>query len=69
MFNLFQPGKIFQITSKAPKYILFLFVIVISVGLTEALVLSPEDYKQSDEIGRAHVRTPVTSQSRMPSSA
>ena len=24
MFNLFQPGKIFQITSKAPKYILFL---------------------------------------------
>ena len=50
MFKLFQPNKIFQITSKAPKYILFLFVIVISVGLTEALVLSPEDYKQSDAV-------------------
>jgi len=46
MFKLFQPNKIFQITSKAPKYVLFLFVVVLSVGLTEALVLSPKDYKQ-----------------------
>ena len=59
MFNLFQPGKIFQITSKAPKYILFLFVIVISVGLTEALVLSPEDYKQSDAVRIMYVHVPA----------
>ena len=59
MFNQFQPSKIFQITSKAPKYILFLFVIVISVGLTEALILSPEDYKQSDAVRIMYVHVPA----------
>ena len=59
MFKLFQPNKIFQITSKAPKYVLFLFVIVISVGLTEALVLSPEDYKQSDAVRIMYVHVPA----------
>ena len=60
MFNLFQPGKIFKITSKAPKYIIFLFIIVISVGLTEALFLSPEDYKQSDAVRIMYVHVPAT---------
>ena len=59
MFKLFHPNRIFQITSKAPKYILFLFVIVISVGLTEALVLSPEDYKQSDAVRIMYVHVPA----------
>ena len=59
MFKFFQPSKIFQITSKAPKYILFLFVIVISVGLTEALILSPEDYKQSDAVRIMYVHVPA----------
>jgi len=43
MFKFFEPNKIFSITSKAPKYVLLLFIIVLSVGLTEALILSPED--------------------------
>jgi heme exporter protein C len=59
MFKLFQPNKIFQITSKAPKYVLFLFVVVLSVGLTEALVLSPEDYKQSDAVRIMYVHVPA----------
>ena len=59
MFKLFQPNKIFKITSKAPKYILFLFVIVLSVGLTEALILSPEDYKQSDAVRIMYVHVPA----------
>ena len=59
MFKLFQPSKIFQITSKAPKYILFLFVIVLSVGLIEALILSPEDYKQSDAVRIMYVHVPA----------
>ena len=50
MFKLFEPNKIFKITSKAPKYVLFLFIVVLSVGLVEALVISPEDYKQSDAV-------------------
>ena len=59
MFKLFQPNKIFQITSKAPKYVLFLFVIVLSIGLTEALILSPEDYKQSDAVRIMYVHVPA----------
>ena len=58
MFKIFEPNKIFQITSKAPKYILFLFVIVLTVGLTEALILSPEDYKQSDAVSIMYVHVP-----------
>ena len=59
MFKLFHPNKIFQITSKAPKYVLFLFVIVLSVGLMEALILSPEDYKQSDAVRIMYVHVPA----------
>ena len=59
MFKLFEPHKIFSITSKAPKYILLLFVIVLSVGLTEALILSPEDYKQSHSVRIMYVHVPA----------
>ena len=58
MFKILEPNKIFQITSKAPKYFLFLFVIVLTVGLTEALILSPEDYKQSDAVRIMYVHVP-----------
>jgi len=59
MLKLFQPNKIFSITSKAPKYVLFLFIIVLSVGLTEALILSPEDYKQSHSVRIMYVHVPA----------
>ena len=58
MFKIFEPNKIFKITSKAPKYILFLFVVVLTVGLIEALILSPEDYKQSDAVRIMYVHVP-----------
>jgi heme exporter protein C len=58
MFKLLEPNKIFRLTSKAPKYVLFLFVIVLTVGLTEALILSPEDYKQSDAVRIMYVHVP-----------
>ena len=58
MFKFFEPNKIFQITSKAPKYVLFLFIIVLSAGLTEALILSPEDYKQSHSVRIMYVHVP-----------
>jgi heme exporter protein C len=58
MFKFFVPNKIFLITSKAPKYVFFLFIIVISIGLTEALVLSPEDYKQSHSVRIMYVHVP-----------
>jgi len=59
MLKFFEPNKIFSITSKAPKYVLFLFVIVLSVGLTEALILSPEDYKQSHSVRIMYVHVPA----------
>ena len=59
MFKYFEPNKIFSITSKAPKYVLLLFIIVISVGLTEALILSPEDYKQSHSVRIMYVHVPA----------
>ena len=59
MFKLFEPHKIFSVTSKAPKYVLLLFVIVLSVGLTEALILSPEDYKQSHSVRIMYVHVPA----------
>ena len=58
MLNSFEPSKIFAITSKAPKYVLFLFIIVLSIGLTEALFLSPEDYKQSHSVRIMYVHVP-----------
>jgi heme exporter protein C len=59
MFKFFEPNKIFKITSKAPRYVLVLFVLVLSIGLTEALVLSPEDYKQSDAVRIMYVHVPA----------
>jgi len=59
MFKFFEPNKIFLITSKAPKYILFVFVIVITIGLLEALIFSPEDYKQSHSVRIMYVHVPA----------
>jgi len=59
MFKFFEPNKIFKITSKAPRYVLLLFVLVLSIGLTEALILSPEDYKQSDAVRIMYVHVPA----------
>ena len=59
MFKYFEPNKIFSITSKAPKYVLFLFIVILSIGLTEALILSPEDYKQSHSVRIMYVHVPA----------
>ena len=59
MFKYFEPNKIFSITSKAPKYVLFLFIIILSIGLMEALIFSPEDYKQSHSVRIMYVHVPA----------
>ena len=58
MFKLFEPNKIFSITSRITKYILLLFIIVLSIGLVEALLLSPEDYVQSHSVRIMYVHVP-----------
>ncbi len=59
MFKFFEPNKIFSITSRAPKYVLILFVIVLSIGLIESLILSPEDYKQGHSVRIMYVHVPA----------
>ena len=58
MFKFLEPNKIFLITSKAPKYVFFIFIIVLSIGLVEALFLSPEDYIQSLSVRIMYVHVP-----------
>ena len=58
MLKFFEPNKIFLISSKAPKYVLVLFIIVLSIGLVEALIFSPEDYKQSHSVRIMYVHVP-----------
>jgi len=59
MLKYFEPNKIFSITSRAPKYVLFLLIIFLSIGLMEALVFSPEDYKQSHSVRIMYVHVPA----------
>ena len=58
MFKYFNTNRIFLITSKAPKYVMVLFIIVLLIGLLEALIFSPEDYKQSDSVRIMYVHVP-----------
>ena len=59
MLKFFKPNKIFLITSKAPKYVMTLFLVVLSIGLVEALILSPEDYQQSHSVRIMYVHVPA----------
>ncbi len=59
MFKFFEPNKIFSITSKAPKYVIILFIVVLTIGLIESLILSPEDYKQSHSVRIMYVHVPA----------
>tara|TARA_B100000795_G_scaffold185140_1_gene140575 strand:+ start:396 stop:1100 length:705 start_codon:yes stop_codon:yes gene_type:complete len=59
MFKYFGANTIFVITSRAPKYVFFLFIVVLTIGLIEALVLSPADYKQSDAVRIMYVHVPA----------
>ena len=59
MSNFFLVGKIFSLTSKSQKYVFAIFILVISIGLLEALFLSPEDYVQSDSVRIMYVHVPA----------
>jgi len=58
MFKFLEPNKIFLITSKAPKYVFVIFIVVLSIGLVEALFISPEDYIQSHSVRIMYVHVP-----------
>ena len=59
MLNYLNPKNFLKIINKLQKYIFILFIIILSLGLIEALVLSPEDYKQSDSVRIMYVHVPA----------
>ena len=59
MFDYFNPYRIFKINSTLQKIVFFCFVLVLSVGLLEALFLSPEDYLQKDSVRIMYVHVPA----------
>jgi heme exporter protein C len=43
MFNYLKPNNLLKIIKKTKKFLFFIFLLIISIGLVEALILSPED--------------------------
>ena len=58
MINYFNPNNTLKIINKIQKFVFALFIIVLLLGLVEALVLSPEDYKQSESVRIMYVHVP-----------
>ena len=59
MFNYFNRVNTLKVIIKLQKFIFALFIAVLILGLFEALVLSPEDYKQSDSVRIMYVHVPA----------
>jgi len=58
MLNYFNPNNTLVIIKRLQKFVFAFFIIVLLIGLFEALVLSPEDYKQSDSVRIMYVHVP-----------
>ena len=58
MLNYFNPNNILFIINRLRKFVFATFIIVLLIGLFEALILSPEDYKQSDSVRIMYVHVP-----------
>ena len=59
MFNYLKPNNLLKIINKTQKFVFVIFLVIISFGLVEALLLSPEDYKQSDSVRIMYVHVPA----------
>jgi len=59
MFEYFNPYRIFKINTSLQRIIFFCFILVLSIGLVEALFLSPEDYLQKDSVRIMYVHVPA----------
>ena len=58
MLKYFNLNNTLIIINRLRKFVFALFIIVLLIGLFEALVLSPEDYKQSDSVRIMYVHVP-----------
>ena len=58
MLNYFNPNNTMFLINRLRKFVFALFIIVLLIGLFEALILSPEDYKLSDSVRIMYVHVP-----------
>jgi len=58
MLKNFSPNEAFFLTTKILKTLFFIFIIILIIGLTESLWISPEDYKQSHSVRIMYVHVP-----------
>ncbi len=58
MFNSFSNSKIFFLIEKITKFINSIFFIILLIGLTFALILSPPDYLQGDVVRIMYIHVP-----------
>ena len=58
MFKNFFPNKILSLTNKTINSLIILLVVVIIIGLTYSLLLSPPDYIQGDSVRIMYVHVP-----------
>ena len=59
MLNYFKPKNLIQIINRSQKFVFIVFILILIIGLVEALILSPEDYKQSDSVRIMYVHVPA----------
>ena len=58
MFKFFSPSNIYSLIEQLIKFINSIFFLVLVIGLTFALVLSPPDYIQGDSVRIMYVHVP-----------
>ena len=58
MLNSFDPFKYFSKIKTLKKYVFIIFIIILIIGLLEALIFSPEDYLQSHSVRIMYVHVP-----------
>ena len=59
MLNYLKPKNLIQIINRSQKFVFIIFILILILGLVEALILSPEDYKQSDSVRIMYVHVPA----------
>ena len=59
MLNYIKPQNLIQIINRSQKFVFIIFILILILGLVEALILSPEDYKQSDSVRIMYVHVPA----------
>ena len=57
--KFFNQNKILNLSFRSQKIILIFFLLILSIGLFEALVLSPKDYLQGDAVRIMYVHVPA----------